>query len=155
MIETERLYINPLEYNDLVNYIFDQCGSVLNDDDMIWAANNVLEPMQLEDKELHGYYTFWVATDKQGNWIGDIGLKGKPDMFGVVEVGYFVGEEKRLQGYATEMLGGFMDKLFEDDTIKVVTAQVEEWNEGSMKVLRNNGFTPLCCNKMITFITVF
>jgi ribosomal-protein-alanine N-acetyltransferase len=82
----------------------------------------------------------WIAIHRldQGV-IGGIGFMGGPDEDGVVEVGYDVVPEYRKQGYATEMARSLVAWVFQETTIKVVTASCLNDNIGSIKVLENAG----------------
>lgn len=153
MVKTDRLNIKPLSYQELLRYAFGRKGSVITDEDENWTLDNVLKPMSLAKNEDHVYYTFWVANDKSGKWIGDIGSKRPPDQFGVIEIGYYVSDDKRMQGYCTEMVRGFVGWLSEDEKINVVCATVEKDNVASQTVLINNGFKPInYMNNSLTFI---
>lgn len=152
-IRTNRLTLTPLSYEQMVNYVFGRKGSIQTDDDELWAVKYILNPMALADEHEHIFYSFWVAEDDYGNWIGDIGTKTPPNEYGVVEIGYYVAESERSKSYATEMVNGLLYWLEGVNIVNVVWAAVEHWNKSSMKVLYNNGFVIINNNEnYLTFI---
>ncbi|TCT26904.1 RimJ/RimL family protein N-acetyltransferase [Melghiribacillus thermohalophilus] len=82
----------------------------------------------------------WVIFNENRCVIGDIGLKGKPDKDGGVEVGYFVNEEKRNRGYASEALKAICEWAFSQNKVNMMKAVTDQNNLPSQKVLEKNGF---------------
>ena len=140
MIKTERLIIEPLTYKELLRYVFSRKGSVITDEDEAWTKESVLDPMFGAKEKDHIFYTFWKAKNEKGEEVGDIGLKGPPNEFGVVEVGYHVFEQFRNNGYATEMIKGFIEWAKELKIVHFICAAVDFGNSFSEKALLKNGF---------------
>jgi len=137
MIQTERLNIKPLSYGELLRYAFGRKGSVVEDKDEIWILEDLAINVRNKKDEL--FYTFWVADDN-GEWVGDIGVKGTPSEFGMVEIWYHVAEGKRSNGYGTEMTKAFVRWLSLDKRVNFVCAMVDFNNEASKRALIKNGF---------------
>jgi [ribosomal protein S5]-alanine N-acetyltransferase len=72
--------------------------------------------------------------------IGDMGCKGGPDENGIVEIGYGIVPEYRSNGYATEMVQGFVQWLIELPEVKKITAECLVENPASSRVLEKSGF---------------
>jgi len=86
----------------------------------------------------------WIAIHKSDQAvIGDIGFMGRPNVGGVVEVGYSIIPEYRKQGYATETARSLIAWAFQETGIKVVIASCLDDNIGSIKVLEHVGMRRL------------
>lgn len=94
----------------------------------------------LEDVEDYLWLTNWAIINKTENKIiGFIMLKGCPNEFGEVIVGYSIDEEYRRKGYATEALKGLIDWIFKNPKALCVIGDTEKMNIPSHKVLKNAG----------------
>ena len=71
--------------------------------------------------------------------IGGIGFHGGPDEEGMVEIGYSIIPEYQGHGYATEIALRFIDWAFQNQEIKVITAECLDDNIGSIRVLEKVG----------------
>ncbi len=71
--------------------------------------------------------------------IGDMGYKGEPNEEGAVEIGYSIIPEYRNQGHATEMAHRLITWAFQEQGVKMITAECLNDNIGSMKVLAKVG----------------
>ena len=82
---------------------------------------------------------------KENLLIGSGGYKGKPDVVGVVEIGYEIYEPYRNRGFATEFARGLVDYAFENKKVKKVLAHTLAHNNPSCRVLEKCGmlFTEL------------
>jgi len=71
----------------------------------------------------------YLAILKQGRLvIGYPGLKGPPDWFGSVEVGYSVVPSWQRQGLAPEAVGALIEWVFSQPGVKQVRAECHEDN---------------------------
>jgi [ribosomal protein S5]-alanine N-acetyltransferase len=152
MIETQRLIIRPLQYEELKRHL------LLPDE---WAKQIGLKPsLSLMDKETREailndllpymddpakdplFYTMWIVIEKSEQAIiGGICFHGEPDANGWVEVGYGTDEDYRNKGYMTEVLAGLMHwiQCFRKE-VRVVMAETDSGNSSSIRVLEKNGF---------------
>ncbi|MGM0898404.1 MAG: GNAT family N-acetyltransferase [Bacillota bacterium] len=92
-----------------------------------------------KDQRLLGWGA-WIAFDKSGAPVGDMGFKGRPDKAGKVEIGYGVKEPHQELGYATEGVQGLIDRAFSFPEVREVTAECYENNLPSIRVLEKLGF---------------
>ncbi|MFC7061327.1 GNAT family N-acetyltransferase [Halobacillus seohaensis] len=95
----------------------------------------------------------WIMIDHDGEYvIGDIGFKGLPDEYGIVEIGYHVVSSVRNSGYATEAVEALCHWAFKSELVRSVEAQCGKQNVPSQKVLINNGFNQTLADRdMFTF----
>jgi len=94
-----------------------------------------------EDPSLYGW-GLWLILDASGKeLIGDLGLKGKPDEDGSVEIGYGIVESFRRQGFATEAVRTLIEWAGSFPEVKRITARCYTVNFASIGVLEKLGFT--------------
>ncbi len=136
MIQTERLTLTPLAYKELLKYAFGRKGSIKTDEDEAMYID-VAQQVKVSDEP--EFRTIWVVTEN-GEWIGDVGLKGTPNEFGIVEIWYFVASEKRGLGYAPELAKGMIEWLQKDERVNFICAAVDFGNVSSERALEKNGF---------------
>jgi RimJ/RimL family protein N-acetyltransferase len=139
-VKTERLSINPLTHDQLKEYCDSRMGSIVSDEDAEFVLVNHLEPMLKAKPEDKIFYTFWLAKKEDSEIVGEIGFRGKVNELGEIEIGYFVYEQERNKGYATEMVKAITEWGLQREGIKYVVAGVEKDNEASKKVLLKNWF---------------
>lgn len=133
-IETERLILTPKSIEEMRNL----CETESNPE-MREAYSAMLKTMlKLNGREEWG--SDWKISVKSGPTIGGICFKGAPDEDGAVEIGYGIDEVYRQKGYATEAVGGVARWALSQENVRCVTAQTEEENFISQKVLLKNGF---------------
>lgn len=85
------------------------------------------------------WYTIWMIELKDGTHIGELCFKGIAEE-GTVEIGYGITEDYRCCGYATEAVTALTAWALEHPCIMCVTAETEESNIASRKVLDKVGF---------------
>ena len=101
--------------------------------------NYVLNQLKSEGAEPRWYS--YLPVEKKGNvLIGTCGYKGRPDQYGVVEIGYEVAKGYRGKGYATEMAACLLNYAFQQEEIGAVQAHTLAEENASVMVLRKNGF---------------
>jgi [ribosomal protein S5]-alanine N-acetyltransferase len=151
MIETKRLFIKPLSYDELVLYL-DNTGKlaenldlkssfVVIDDDLRDAIKNQFLPNLADAKKNSIFFTLWIIIDKNYKEIaGGICFHGPPDENGEVEIGYGTEENFRNRGIMTEAIEGIVNWAKNYGSIKSIKAETNPVNISSVKVLEKNNF---------------
>jgi len=151
MIETSRLIIKPLSYNELIKHIKSP-GDLA--DDLALKPSKSLIDKETQEAILNDllpnlsdltkdplFYTMWIIIERrEKSIIGGICFHGQPDKNGEVEIGYGIDNEYRNKGYMTETISGFIlwaKTRGEIETIKAITDKV---NLSSIQVLKKNNF---------------
>ncbi len=151
MIETERLYIKPLIYDQLVKYIAadNSLEAELNlnptsrsiSPELKEAFEQTILPNVADKTKNYLFSTLWTAILKSDNkMIGDICFIGEPNAEGEVEIGYGTYQEFRGRGYTTEIVKGIISWAKTQLSVKSIIASTDNTNTGSFKVLEKNGF---------------
>lgn len=151
MIETERLIIWPLSYNELCLYasnpqvLAKEMGYGIPESLVDTATQEAIEtdllPFLSDSTKDSRFYTMWIVVEKKEKTIiGGLCFHGDPDEKGCVEVGYGIHERYCNRGYATEALAGMIEWLKDDTTVATLMAETEQENGGSIRVLEKNGF---------------
>lgn len=78
---------------------------------------------------------------RNGTHIGELCFKGLTEN-GSTEIGYGIAEDYQGHGYATEAVSALTDWAFNHPFVVSVTAETEESNIASRKVLCKAGFIP-------------
>ncbi|WP_278549286.1 GNAT family N-acetyltransferase [Cloacibacillus evryensis] len=134
IVETERLRIVPLNAEEL-RLLRDREA----DDGMKEAYGEMMDTMRRSPgREEWG--TYWKICLTSGTRVGGLCFKGAPDAEGSVEIGYGIDEAYRRNGYALEAVTGIIKWVSEQSGVCRVTAQTEETNAASGKVLLKSGF---------------
>ncbi|HNP20950.1 MAG TPA: GNAT family N-acetyltransferase [Panacibacter sp.] len=77
----------------------------------------------------------------KGELVGSIGCVPKSDVYRkTMEIGYFIGEQFKGRGIATEAVRILLHYIAEQFDIVRVYAEVFAFNRASMQVLQKNGF---------------
>lgn len=137
MIKTSRLNIAPLNYDQFKDYIDNGCGSIITEEDKKWVQENHLDKIGSGN---YLYTTFWIATNKEQEVVGEIAFKGEVNHFGEIEIGCYVMPEFRHKGYGTEMIDGMVDWAQQQGDARFVVAGVDHSNIFSQKMLGKNNF---------------
>ena len=152
-LETARLYLKPLTFDQLIWYK-DHDMALADELDLVQSYSEVVKefvviiescniPYIQFNPEQILFGTLWVIIHKEQNAIiGDISFKGAPSEQGLVEVGYGIAEEYRQNGYMSEALKAFMSWAFEQPNVKIVLAETDKTNLASQKTLIKNNFQP-------------
>ncbi len=137
MITTERLNIKPLSYDMFKEYISNRCGSIKTDQDALWVIENHL--FKLDGK--HDLFaTWWLGINEDDEVVAEAAFKGKPNKFGEVEIGMYVMESQRSNGYGNEIVMGLTKWASEQDGVEFVIAGVKPDNLHSQRIFKNNNF---------------
>jgi RimJ/RimL family protein N-acetyltransferase len=151
MIETERLILKPLSYDELVKHLKSpdelakDYGLIpsesLIDKETQDAILNDLLPNLSDEKKDPLFYTMWIVIEKSKNAIiGGICFHGEPDENGEVEIGYGTDDDYRNRGYMTETITGLIRWLKDNTKVKIIKAETDSSNKSSIRVLEKNDF---------------
>lgn len=158
MIETERLILKPLTYEQLIKYI--KCDNSLEDElnlnetsrrispELKEAFEQTILPNVADKTKNYLYSTLWTAISKTENkMVGDICIIGEPNTKGEIEIGYGTHDEFQGKGFMTEIVSGIIMWTKNQPYIKSIIAYTEKTNTASFKVLQKNNFTKITESK--------
>ena len=151
MIETERLILKPLTYEQLIKYI--KADNSLEIELNLNSTSRVISPELKEafeetilpnvaDKTKdYLYSTLWTLILKDANkMVGDICIFGEPNEKGEIEIGYGTYEEFENKGYMTEAVNGIIEWAKSQSNVLSIVASTEKENIGSYKILQKYNF---------------
>lgn len=151
MIETERLILKPLTYEQLEKYI--KCDNSLEielglnktsrtiSSELKEAFEQTILPNVADKSKNYLYSTLWTAISKVDNkMIGDLCIVGEPNADGEIEIGYGTYEEFQNKGFMTEIVGGIIEWTKTQPLVKSIIASTDKTNKASFKVLEKNNF---------------
>jgi RimJ/RimL family protein N-acetyltransferase len=151
MIETERLILRPLTYEQLVKYA--KCDNSLETElnlnetsrTISGELNEVLEqtilPNVANKSKNYLYSTIWIAISKiENKMVGDLCIYGEPNADGEIEIGYGTYDDFQNKGFMTEIVKGIIDWVKTQIKVKSIIASTDKTNEASFKVLEKNNF---------------
>ncbi len=151
MIETERLLLKPLNYEQLVKYT--KCDNSLEAELNLSETSRTISPELKEafeqtilpnvaDKTKNYLYsTLWTAISKTENkMIGDLCIVGEPNAAGEIEIGYGTYDEFQNKGYMTEIVSGIIKWTKTQPIVKSIIASTDKSNTASFRVLEKNNF---------------
>jgi [ribosomal protein S5]-alanine N-acetyltransferase len=146
MIETNRLIIKPLTYQQLVKYI--ACDNSLEAELKLNTGPRAISPELKEAFEQtilpnvadkgrnYLYSTLWTAILKSENkMVGDLCIVGEPNAAGEIEIGYGVDEAFQNRGLMTEMVNGMIEWAQNQSGVKFIIASTGKTNAASFRVL--------------------
>jgi len=150
IIETDRLYIQPLSAHQLRLWVEDP-ASLERELDCRYCA----EPMegmfldivkgQLEitekDEVNYLYHTFWFLIRKSDRIvIGSADFKDAPNDDNEVEIGYGLGKDFEHNGYMTEAVQAMCNWAMAQDNVSHVIAETDIDSPQSQNILKRCGF---------------
>ena len=151
MIETERLILKPLTYEQLVKYI--KCDNSLEAElklnqisrtispELKEALEQTILPNVFDKSKNYLYSTLWTAISKSDNkMVGDLCFVGEPNANGEIEIGYGTYDEFQNKGFMTEAVSGIIEWTKTQPEIKSIVASTDKSNKASFKVLEKNSF---------------
>jgi [ribosomal protein S5]-alanine N-acetyltransferase len=154
MIETTRLYLQPLTYEQLLKY-------VCNDDslekelrliptartisiDLKEALEQTILPNVADKTKNYLFSTLWVIIHKEySKIVGSLCFFGEPNSAGEVEVGYGINDEFQRNGFMTEAISGIIIWVKKQQQIRAIIAATEKNNIASYSVLLKNNFVKI------------
>jgi ribosomal-protein-alanine N-acetyltransferase len=150
VLETERLLIRPLSYNQLREYtelnnrLEQSLG--LNSftrtlpDELKEALEQVILP-QVAASDNHLYATLWTIIDKERKlMVGDLCFKGAPNAQGEVEIGYGTYDSFQGRGFMTEAIGAIAQWALKQPEVRAILAETDINNISSHRTLSKNSF---------------
>ncbi|PWV47725.1 GNAT family N-acetyltransferase [Chitinophaga sp. S165] len=151
MLQTARLIIQPLTYDQLVKYIRADHSleaelqlkpvSMTISEDLKDALEQAILPNVADSQRNYLYYTLWTIISRdENNMVGDICFVGEPNEAGEVEIGYGTYEHQRGKGYMTEAVKAMIEWTAQQPGIKGIIASTLKDNTPSYAVLQKNGF---------------
>lgn len=151
MIETERLILIPLTYEQLLKYIRldNSLETELNlnetsrsiSPELKDALEQTILPNVADTGKNYLFSTLWTIISKEENkMVGDLCFVGEPDKEGEVEIGYGIYEESRKRGFMTEAVGGIIKWTEEQPDIRSIIASTGKSNIDSYSILERNNF---------------
>lgn len=151
MIETERLLLLPLNYEQLVKYVKSdyslEADLQLNNTnrtisaDLLEALEIGILPNVAKKRNNYLYFTLWTLILKSENrMVGDLCFKGEPNAKGEIEIGYGTYDDFQGKGYMTEAVGGMIKWAADQPQVKYMLAETEKTNFASFRVLERNEF---------------
>lgn len=151
MIETARLILKPLTYDQLVKYT--KCNNSLEAElnlnetsrtispELQEALEQTILPNVADETKNYLYSTLWTAISKAENkMIGDLCIVGEPNEDGEIEIGYGTYDEFQGKGFMTEIVGGIIEWTKKQMRVKAILASTYKTNTASFKVLEKNNF---------------
>ena len=151
MIETERLILKPLTYEQLKKYIKlnNSLEAELNlkessrtiSPELKEALEQTILPNVADSSKNYLFSTLWTVISKEENkMIGDLCFVGEPNTEGEVEIGYGTYEEFRKRGFMTEAVAGMIKWAEKQTSIRSIIASTEKSNIDSYSILERNNF---------------
>ena len=151
MIETKRLILRPLTYDQLVKYT--KCDNSLERElnlnetsrtispELKEAFEQTILPNVADTTKNYLYSTLWTAISKAENkMIGDLCIVGEPNADGEIEIGYGTYDEFQGKGFMTEIVSGIIEWTKTQSSVKSIIAMTDKTNAASFKVLQKNNF---------------
>lgn len=139
-IQTERLVIAPCTEMVLEKIPNNEIGPHIH---------HYLKELK-QDSTLLGWGVWIVLSKNKGEFVGDIGFKGKPNKNQTVEVGYGICPHAQNKGYATEAVNALLGWAFNSHVNKV-TAECLKDNLASIKVLEKVGMKKISEDEEMLF----
>ncbi|MBK8882521.1 MAG: GNAT family N-acetyltransferase [Bacteroidales bacterium] len=151
MIETERLILKPLTYEQLKKYVrLDNSLEIelnLNETtrtispELKEALEQTILPNVADKSKNYLFSTLWtVISTEENKMVGDLCFVGEPNTEGEVEIGYGTYKEFRKRGFMTEAVAGIIKWAEKQPNIRSIIASTEKSNIDSYSILERNKF---------------
>lgn len=151
MIETERLLLKPLTYEQLQKYIsndnsleaelkLDATSRVISVE-LKEALETTILPNVANTQKNYLFSTLWsIILKSEHKMVGDLCFFGEPNEAGEIEIGYGTYEDFRGNGYMTEAVGAIIGWATSQEEVKVIKASTDKSNLASGTILQKNNF---------------
>jgi [ribosomal protein S5]-alanine N-acetyltransferase len=151
MIETKRLVLIPLTYNQLLKYLKDDNSLEqelgLNSSSRIVSENlkerltqNIL-PKVADSSVNYLFVTLWTAINKEQNFmVCDLCFKGEPNPEGEIEIGYGTYPQFQGNGFMKEAIAGLIEWAKTQPKVQSIYAETAKDNVASYTILERNHF---------------
>ena len=154
MIETERLILRPLTYEQLLKYsnLDNSLEEELNIEksprsispELREALENSIIPSVGDLNKNYLYSTLWsLILKKENKMVGDLCFQGEPNIDGEIEIGYGTYFEFRRKGYMTEAIDVMLKWAKMQPEVLKVLASTEKNNISSQRILESNNFSKI------------
>lgn len=161
MIQTFRLNLLPLSYDQLQKYIKNDQSleKELNLKDstrsispeLKEALQQTILPNVADPAKNYLYSTLWTIINRaERQMVADLCFVGEPNAEGEIEIGFGTYEQHQGHGYMTEAVTGMIKWVREQTGVKSIFAQTEMGNFASMSVLQKNGFVQLSSGEKLS-----
>ena len=90
---------------------------------------------------LGGWGEWFIVQVKPALLVGSIGLSGRPDGAGWVELDWAMLPAYERKGYATEAMGGLIDWAFSHAEVRRIRAHAPRHAAAAIRVLERNGLS--------------
>jgi RimJ/RimL family protein N-acetyltransferase len=151
MVETERLLIRPLTYDQLLLYkkgdhslereLGIEDSLFIISPELLEALDETILPNVANTNRNYLFSTLWTLISKDENkMVGDLCFLGEPDEEGQIEIGYGTYPSAQKKGYMTEAVAGIILWAKDQPHVRSVIASTAKDNEPSSAVLVKNHF---------------
>jgi ribosomal-protein-alanine N-acetyltransferase len=151
MIETNRLTLKPLTYQQMLKYIKNdhslEAELKLNNSSMVLspllieALEQSILPSVKDESKNYLFSTLWTVIDKVENRsVADVCFQGEPNDQGEIEIGYGTYEQFQGKGYMTEAVQGMINWAAKQAKVNAIIASTDKTNVASYVILEKNSF---------------
>ena len=151
MIETERLILRPLTYEQLKKYVrtdssleielnLNESSGTISPE-LKEALEKTILPNVADTSKNYLFSTLWIAILKSENkMVGDLCIVGEPNESGEIEIGYGTFAEFQKRGFMTEIVEGIIKWAETQPKVFSIIASTDKDNIASLTVLKKNNF---------------
>lgn len=151
MIESERIILKPLTYNQLQKYIRND-NSLEKELNLIptsrtispelkEALENTILPNVADTNKNYLYSTLWTIISKADHkMVGDICINGEPNADGEIEIGYGTYDGFQRKGFMTDAVNCIIKWAEAEPKVNSIIASTLKTNIASFAVLEKNHF---------------
>jgi len=151
MIETARLILKPLTYEQLLKYVrldnslerelsLNESSRTISPE-LKEALKETIIPNVADTSKNYLFSTLWTVILKEENkMVGDLCFVGEPNEKGEVEIGYGTYMEFRRRGFMTEAVSGIIKWAKNQPNVISIIASTEKSNIDSYTILERNNF---------------
>lgn len=151
MIQTERLRLLPLTYDQLQKYLRADHSleeelelspiELLISPELKEAIKQVFLPNTANPEKNYLFCTLWTIILQSANkMVGDLCIVDEPNANGEIEIGYGTYAAEQGKGYMTEAVGGLIQWVKQQPSVKIMVAGTDKTNIASYTILQKNGF---------------
>lgn len=135
ILTSERLHIHLASEEEMRAWIAGET------DEGLRLAYGEMLAMSLQKPDQRQWYAAWFIENAEGERIGELCFKGL-SAEGSAEIGYGILPAHQGRGYATEAVRTVTAWALSEPGVRCITAETEDDNPASQKVLLKAGFLP-------------
>jgi len=151
MLETKRLNLLPLTYNQLLLYLkadnslekelnLDETSRIISPE-LKEAIEETILPNVAKAGNNYLFTTLWTIISKRDKkMVGDLCIIGEPNAQGEIEIGYGTYEAFQNKGFMTEAVAAIINWAKDQPEVFAIIASTNKDNTASFKVLIKNNF---------------